>query len=135
MHINRTDGLGEPRGYGLDGPGFNGHSGNYDANGNLLTHEKDGAPARNKRDVWWISTKPFKEAHFAVFPEKLIEPCVLAGSKTGDTILDPFNGSGTTGIVSIKNNRNYIGIDLNKTYIEMSEKRIGVAQQQMRLPL
>lgn len=135
MHINRANGLGEPRGYGLDEPGFNGHSGNYDAEGNLLTHEKDGAPARNKRDVWWISTKPFNEAHFAVFPEKLIEPCVYAGSKKGDTILDPFSGSGTTGVVSIKNERNYIGIDLNQAYIEMSEKRIKDAQQQMRLPL
>lgn len=54
---------------------------------------------RNKRDVWTVSTKPYKEAHFATFPPDLIEPCILAGTKEGDTVLDPFNGSGTSGEV------------------------------------
>lgn len=79
---------------------------------------------KNKRSVWTVQTTYSKEFHFAVFPEQLIEPCVLAGTKEGDTILDPFNGSGTTGVVALKNNRNYIGIELNKEYLEISEKRL-----------
>lgn len=79
---------------------------------------------RNKRDVWTVSTAGFKGAHFAVFPEKLIEPCVLAGCPIGGTILDPFCGSGTTGVVAAKNNRNFIGIELNPKYAELARKRI-----------
>ncbi len=90
---------------------------------------------RNKRTVWTINTQPFKGAHFAVMPEKLVEPCILAGSKPDDTILDPFNGSGTVGAVSVRNGRSYIGIDLNSEYIEMARERIFAAQQQMRLPI
>lgn len=88
---------------------------------------------RNKRTVWDVPTKPFKEAHFATFPEKLIEPCILAGCPVGGMVLDPFNGSGTTGIVSVKNQRKYIGIDLNPEYIELSAKRLEKAQQQIPL--
>lgn len=80
---------------------------------------------RNKRDVWTISTAGFKGAHFAVFPEKLIEPCVLAGCPNGGTVLDPFCGSGTTGVVAAKNNRNFIGIELNLEYAELARKRIA----------
>lgn len=80
---------------------------------------------RNKRDVWTVATSPFKGAHFATYPKKLIEPCVLAGSKLGDTILDPFSGSGTTGIVAIQNGRNYIGLELSPEYAAISEKRIA----------
>ena len=80
---------------------------------------------RNKRDVWTVSTAGFKGAHFAVFPEKLIEPCVLAGCPIGGTILDPFCGSGTTGVVSARNNRNFIGIELNPEYAELARKRIA----------
>ena len=79
---------------------------------------------RNKRDVWTVSTKPYKEAHFATFPSDLIEPCILAGSPKGGIVLDPFFGSGTVGEVSIKNERNYIGIDLNMDYCKLAEKRI-----------
>jgi DNA modification methylase len=64
-------------------------------------------------------------SHFATFPEALIEPCILAGSKPGDTVLDPFNGSGTTGAVAIRHQRNYIGVELNPAYVELAEKRIG----------
>lgn len=78
----------------------------------------------DKKDVWTVSTKPFKEAHFAVFPEKLIEPCILAGSKKGDIVLDPFMGSGTTGVVSVKNGRSFIGCDLNPDYLAIADKRI-----------
>jgi hypothetical protein len=80
---------------------------------------------RNKRSVWHVATQPYPEAHFATFPEALIEPCILAGSKPGDTVLDPFNGSGTTGAVAIRHQRNYIGIELNAAYIELARKRIG----------
>lgn len=95
----------------------------------------DGIPARNKRTVWTINTQPFKGAHFAVMPEKLVEPCILAGSKEGDTVLDPFNGSGTVGAVAVRNGRSYKGIDLNGEYIQMAHERIFCAQQQMRLAL
>jgi DNA modification methylase len=80
---------------------------------------------RNKRSVWDVATMPFPEAHFATYPEKLIEPCILAGSKPGDTILDPFCGSGTTGAVAIRHQRNFIGIELNAEYIEIARRRIG----------
>jgi DNA modification methylase len=79
---------------------------------------------RNKRSVWTITTKPFREAHFAVMPEALVEPCVLAGSARGDTVLDPFSGSGTVGVVALKHERNYIGCELNPEYADLSRKRI-----------
>jgi DNA modification methylase len=80
---------------------------------------------RNKRSVWTVTTKPFKGAHFAVFPEDLIEPCILAGCPEGGIVLDPFMGSGTTAIVALKHNRNYIGIELNPEYIEIARRRIN----------
>lgn len=88
--------------------------------------EYTGTPTgtRNKRTVWTVATQPYKGAHFATFPPKLIEPCILAGSKRGDTVLDPFNGAGTTGLVSDRLGRDYIGIELNPEYAEMSRKRI-----------
>lgn len=80
---------------------------------------------RNKRDVWNVSVcSTVKEAHFAVFPKDLVEPCILAGCPEGGVVLDPFNGSGTTGIVATNNNRNYIGIDLNPEYIEITKRRV-----------
>lgn len=83
---------------------------------------------RNKRDVWTVSTKSYSGAHFATFPTELIEPCVLAGSKEGDTILDPFNGSGTTGEVSIKYRRLYIGCELNPKYVKLTHERLSQIQ-------
>ena len=80
---------------------------------------------RNKRDVWTITTKPFKGAHFAVMPEALVEPCILAGSKVGDLVLDPFAGSGTVGVVSKRYKRNFIGIELNPEYVKIAEERIA----------
>jgi DNA modification methylase len=80
---------------------------------------------KNKRDVWNISTKPYKEAHFASFPEELIIPCILAGCPIGGVVLDPFFGSGTTGAVAKEYGRNYIGIELNPEYIEMAKRRIA----------
>jgi site-specific DNA-methyltransferase (cytosine-N4-specific) len=80
---------------------------------------------RNKRSVWTIATQPYSEAHFATFPEALVEPCILAGSKVGDTVLDPFCGSGTTGVVALRYQREFIGIELNHAYAELAKKRIG----------
>ena len=82
---------------------------------------------KNKRSVWQVNVKGYKEAHFATYPTELIEPCVLAGSKEGDTVLDPFSGSGTTGEVALNHNRNYIGLELNPDYAQISEKRISDA--------
>jgi len=81
-------------------------------------------PTRRKRSVWNIQKKPYKGAHCAVFPPDLIEPCILAGSEKGDTILDPFMGSGTTAMVAKKLNRNYIGCELHEDYGNLIEERV-----------
>lgn len=83
---------------------------------------------RNKRDVWTVSKSTCKEAHFAVFPERLIEPCVLAGCPEGGTVIDPFMGSGTTAVVALRYSRNYIGIEINPEYCNISKKRIENVQ-------
>jgi DNA modification methylase len=80
---------------------------------------------RNKRSVWEVATQPFSEAHFATFPPALIEPCVLAGCPTGGTVLDPFGGAGTTGLVADRLGRNAILIELNPEYAEIAERRLN----------
>ena len=80
---------------------------------------------RNKRDVWFIPTASFKGAHFAVMPERLVEPCILAGCPEGGVVLDPFFGSGTVGVVAKRNNRNWIGIELNPDYAKIAESRVS----------
>jgi site-specific DNA-methyltransferase (adenine-specific) len=80
---------------------------------------------RNRRAVWRINPQPFKDAHFAVFPEKLVEPMILAGCPLEGTVLDPFAGSGTTCLVARKLGRHYIGIDLNPNYCDMANKRLA----------
>jgi len=80
---------------------------------------------RNKRTVWDIPLGKFRGAHFAVFPEKLVELCVSAGSREGDLVCDPFTGSGTTGIVALQNNRRFIGTELVKEYVSLAESRIA----------
>jgi DNA modification methylase len=79
---------------------------------------------RNKRSVWEVTTSPYSEAHFATFPPALIEPCILAGCPKGGTVLDPFGGAGTTGMVADRLERNAILIELNPAYAEMAERRI-----------
>ena len=80
---------------------------------------------RNKRDVWTVSTNSYRaDGHFAMYPEKLIEPCILAGCPVGGVVLDPFFGSGTTGAVAKRLGREYIGIDINPEYCTIAEKRI-----------
>ena len=92
-----------------------------------LWKTKDASAGRNRRSVWTIPTKPFKGAHFAVFPPKLVEPCILAGCPAGGTVLDCFSGSGTTGVVALQHGRHYIGIELNPTYAADSRKRLSLA--------
>jgi len=105
---DRTDGK-----YHNEGTGLTPHSG--------LTKSYE---TRNKRDVWTVATKPYKGAHFAVMPEALVEPCILAGSAVGDTVLDPFTGSGTVGMVALRHNRNFVGTELNAEYAELAVDRI-----------
>lgn len=78
---------------------------------------------RNRRSVWTVATTPFTGAHFATFPRALIEPCILAGSRPGDTVLDPFMGSGTAGQVATDLGRNFIGTELNPKYVDLQEMR------------
>lgn len=79
---------------------------------------------RNKRTVWEIPLGKFRDVHFAVYPEKLVETCLLASTKENDFVLDPFCGAGTTGVVSIKHRRNFVGIELVEKYMKMAQKRI-----------
>jgi len=104
---------------------------NPDRNDNdLAERSKNSVYAfRNRRSVWTITTKPFKEAHFATFPEDLITPMILAGCPKEGIVLDPFMGSGTTAVVARKLNRNYLGIELNPKYIEIANRRL--AQQKL----
>ena len=96
-------------------------------------HDTTVADFRNKRDVWTINTKPFKGAHFATMPEALVEPCVLAGSREGDIVLDPFLGSGTVAVVAERHRRNWIGCELNPDYAAIAEVRIASAQPEQSL--
>ena len=88
----------------------------------------NGNGRKNKRTVWSINTEPCPEAHFAVFPRALIRPCILAGSKKGDIVLDPFYGAGTVGIVTKELGRKCVGIELNDKYLDIAEKRTEIVQ-------
>lgn len=83
---------------------------------------------KNKRSVWSVPVRPYKGAHFATFPPALIEPCILAGSRPGDIVLDPFMGSGTTAQVALQNRRQYLGCELNTEYALLQECRIAEAK-------
>ena len=109
---NRTNGK-----YHNKGTGLQPHSG--------LTKSYD---KKNKRSVWSVTNKPYKQAHFAVFPPDLIEPCILAGSKEGDIILDPFMGSGTTAMVAKQHDRHYIGCELHDNYKTLIDQRVPVEE-------
>lgn len=95
--------------------------------GNLIGIPPCAGLTRNKRTVWTIPTKPFKGAHFATFPEDLVEPCLLAGSPEGGLVLDPFTGSGTVGVVALRHFRRFLGIELNPAYVEMAAHRVAAA--------
>jgi DNA modification methylase len=90
----------------------------------VVQGERVDAAGRNKRSVWIVATQPFKEAHFASFPPALIEPCILAGCPEGGTVLDPFGGAGTTGLVADRLHRDAILIELNASYADIARKRI-----------
>ena len=82
-------------------------------------------PTKNRRSVWFIPTQPYRGAHFATFPEKLVEPCVLAGCPEGGVVLDPFCGSGTVGVVAARHGRKFVGVELKPDYIRLAQERIG----------
>jgi len=112
---------------------------NASMGGNGIHTEKMGTRfvnpnGRNKRSVWTVTTKPYKEAHFATYPIALIEPCILAGTDKGDTILDPFFGAGTTGVAAYKHDRKFVGIELNPEYCEIAKQRIEQELSQKKLP-
>ena len=96
------------------------------------THRPDRAESeydldtRNRRSVWTVATRPYKGAHFATFPPDLIEPCILAGSKPGDIVLDPFMGSGTTAQGALQHGRRALGCELNSEYIDLIHQRLAV---------
>jgi len=93
----------------------------------------DGKEKRNRRSVWSVNLTPYKGAHFATFPPALIEPCILAGSKKDDIVLDPFMGSGTTAAVALQNKRQYLGCELNPEYADLQKERIKSVGTQQEL--
>jgi len=92
--------------------------------------EKCKGGKRTKRSVWTVTTKPFKGAHFATFPPKLIEPCILAGCPLGGVVLDPFAGAGTAGLVAVQHGRRFIGCEINPAYCDMALARIASERAQ-----
>ena len=81
---------------------------------------------RNRRSVWTVTTKPFKEAHFATFPPEIPQTCILAGTRKADIVLDPFMGSGTTGVACLRTGRNFIGIEKDEGYFKIANERLNV---------
>lgn len=120
---------------GLKEPAVKGAAGSSFSTGKTAAHhlgrssgaERIEGGNRNRRSVWTVATHPYKGAHFATFPPALIEPCVLAGSRPGDHVLDPFMGSGTTAAVAIKHGRRYLGCELNREYEPLQIERINRA--------
>ena len=110
----------------MTGGGLKHNGKKHDQNGegsNNSNFDKYMPTDRNKRTVWTVATQPYAEAHFATFPPKLIEPCILAGAPVGGLVLDPFCGSGTTLMVAKQLGRQGIGIELNQEYIDMALRR------------
>jgi DNA modification methylase len=95
-------------------------------------HNVGARETRNRRSVWSVPVRPYKGAHFATFPPALIEPCILAGSRPGDIVLDPFMGSGTTAQVAMQHDRKYLGCELNEDYATLQQQRVSEVQQQTR---
>ena len=118
-HFGKVNGTPEN---GKNGGNSNLHDGRWDQ----AFHPK----GRNKRTVWEIPVGKFKDAHFAVYPDKLVENCLFASTKENDYVLDPFTGSGTTGVVSCRHNRKFIGVELVDKYQLMAQKRINEVASQ-----
>jgi site-specific DNA-methyltransferase (adenine-specific)/site-specific DNA-methyltransferase (cytosine-N4-specific) len=95
---------------------------NYDA---VREVREDKRGMRNRRTVWQINTAPFPKAHFATFPPELVDPCILAGTRPGDSILDPFFGAGTIGVVARKRCRGFTGIEIKRAYAELAAERLN----------
>jgi DNA modification methylase len=93
--------------------------------GNALADSWTVGTGRNLRSVWTIKTQPNPDAHFATFPTALVEPCVKAGSRVNDLVLDPFAGSGTTGLVAMRLGRRFVGIELNPAYVTLAERDLA----------
>lgn len=109
------------------GPRFGGNKYGDDESDQARTksgNEWTGGELRNKRNVWTVATRPFKQAHFATFPPALVEPCILAGSPEGGAVLDPFGGAGTTGLVADRLQRDALLIELNPDYAAIARERI-----------
>lgn len=123
---HRPDRVSKQRGHGRRHDGFNDR---WDA----MTKAEQQAGMRNKRDVWTVAPSAYSGAHFATMPPDLAAPCILAGSRPGDTVLDPFSGSGTTGESALRYGRQYVGIELNPDYIQLAHKRIAPYAAQMQL--
>ena len=100
----------------------------------ILEPRKDGNGQKNRRTVWNINTEAYAEAHFAVFPTELVRPCVLAGSRSGDVILDPFFGAGTVGLIAMELGRRCVGVELNESYVAMARRRIAAVQMTLLTP-
>jgi len=98
---------------------------NVAKSGNALVDSVVVKDTRNRRSVWTVATRPYKGAHFATFPPKLIEPCILAGAPAGGIVLDPFMGSGTTAQVALEHGRQYMGCELNPEYGALQQERLG----------
>ena len=116
------------RGLGKTNSRFGGNKYGDESDPKLRTYSGDkytDTGIRNKRDVWTVPTRSYKGAHFATFPPDLIQPCILAGCPEGGTVLDPFFGAGTTGLVAQRHNRKWIGCELNPTYAELAQNRIN----------
>ena len=95
--------------------------------------EMNGRGRRNRRTVWDICTQPFSGIPFCDLPPELVDPCILAGSRAGDYVLDPFFGSGTVGIVCQKRGRKYIGVELHPDYFDMAVRRLSEREKQLDL--
>lgn len=121
-HFGKVNGTPEK---GKNGGNSNLHNGRWDQAFN--------PKGRNKRTVWSIPLSKFRGAHFAVFPEKLVETPILASTKPGDTVLDPFAGSGTAGVVAKRLGRNFVGIELVPEFAEMAQSRIDEIQEEITL--
>ena len=105
--------------------------GDYHRTSAGLERPRSGYDVRNRRSVWTIAAKPYHGAHFAVMPEALVEPCVRAGCPESGTVLDPFVGSGTVGVVAVRQQKSFVGIELNADYLQMARSRIDAEQRPM----
>lgn len=110
-------------------------NGKWRWNGSEFHSIPDSSIGANKRTVWEIPTHPYAGAHFATFPEKLVQPCVLAGCPDEGLVLDPFAGSGTVGIVALGLGRRFLGIELKDEYVMLAVKRLKATPWQTQIPV